>query len=120
MERLANEFGFLFNIFLADSFLKILSFCMDKIDSNETQMNMLNYFYYINHPNFIFPGLFVPFNNFLQNRRSFTKSSLLNIIPSFLMNSLVVEFFARFTNIFTIFDTIEHSIKHFSTFTLVR
>ncbi|CAF0921075.1 unnamed protein product [Brachionus calyciflorus] len=119
VEEYAGECDFLFNIFLADSFMKILSFCIDKIDTNKYQMNMLDYLYYMNHPTFLFPGIFVPYKNFIQVDISFTKRNLLNLISRYFVNSLVIEIFARFTNIFTIFDNFEYSIKKFSTFTLM-
>ncbi|RNA22530.1 hypothetical protein BpHYR1_030175 [Brachionus plicatilis] len=122
VELNSGQFDFMYIVYMTDSFLKIISFCSDKIDSNNQQMNFTNYFYYLNHPTFLFPGLFVPFKNFIQidqPNKFKDKKKILFLSIKVVLYGIIIEFFARFTSIFSMFDSIDDSFETFSTFTML-
>lgn len=86
-------------------------------------MNLINYFYYVNHPTFLFPGIFVPFKNFIkidQSNREIQGKKIFFLILKVVINSLIIEFFSRVTSIFSMFTAIDDAIQTFSTFSIVN
>lgn len=65
----------------------------------------------------------MPFKNFIQidqPNRFKDKKKILFLSIKVVLYGIIIEFFARFTSIFSMFDSIDDSFETFSTFTMVK
>jgi len=89
--------------------LRILSFCLDKValeSKPTTDYTLLNYIFYIFYPTFVFPSMFISFQNFVScrmcHRPSYQPQVIVRRLLQIIVSGLSVELVLHTTSTFMI------------------